>query len=89
MKKISNINFIIIILFGISLALLIILLSQFATIANKKQKLSDLKNQQIELAIEIENAEKTLETISSKEYQENQARKNGYSYPNEKRFIEK
>ncbi len=87
MKLFKKSNLILCGIFLLALILLVILVYQFIILAGKKQELASLKERQTELAIEIENAEATLEIVSSKEYQESEARKNGYSYPNEKRWF--
>lgn len=87
MKKLSKVNLIICGVFVIAAILLIILISQYIVLGQKQQTLNKLNARSLELAKEIEQAKQTLEVVSSLEYQEEQARKNGYAYPDEKRFI--
>ncbi len=87
MKKLSKVNLIICGVFVIASILLIILISQYIVLGQKQQTLNKLNARSLELAKEIEQAKQTLEVVSSLEYQEEQARKNGYAYPDEKRFI--
>ncbi len=87
MKKLSKVNLIICGVFVIAAILLIILISQYIVLGQKQQTLNKLNARSLELAKEIEQAKQTLEVVSSLEYQEEQARKNGYTYPDEKRFI--
>ena len=87
MKKLSKVNLIICGVFAIAAILLIILISQYIVLGQKQQTLNKLNARSLELAKEIEQAKQTLEVVSSLEYQEEQARKNGYAYPDEKRFI--
>lgn len=87
MKKLSKANLIICGVFTIAGILLVILISQYITLGQKQQTLNKLNSRSIELAQEIEQAKQTLEVVSSLEYQEEQARKNGYAYPDEKRFV--
>ena len=87
MKKLSKVNLIICGVFVIASILLIILISQYIVLGQKQQTLNKLNARSLELAKEIEQAKQTLEVVSSLEYQEEQARKNGYTYPDEKRFI--
>ena len=87
MKKLSKVNLIICGVFAIAAILLIILISQYIVLGQKQQTLNKLNARSLELAKEIEQAKQTLEVVSSLEYQEEQARKNGYTYPDEKRFI--
>lgn len=87
MKKLSKVNLIICGVFVIATILLIILISQYIVLGQKQQTLNKLNARSLELAKEIEQAKQTLEVVSSLEYQEEQARKNGYTYPDEKRFV--
>lgn len=87
MKKLSKVNLIICGVFAIAAILLIILISQYIVLGQKQQTLNKLNARSLELAKEIEQAKQTLEVVSSLEYQEEQARKNGYAYPDEKRFV--
>lgn len=87
MKRISLSS---LILLGIGLlivVMLVIVISQFITIQEKRQQLNNLTNYSTELAGQIASAEKTLEIVSTLEYQELEARKHGYTYPDDKRFV--
>ena len=78
------------ILLGIGLIitiLFIIAISQFITIQEKRQQLNILEARSQELSAEIAAAEDTLEIVSSLEYQEFEARKHGYAYPNDKHYV--
>ncbi len=69
-------------------ALFAILISQFFTLSQQRARLANLQNYHNQLAQEIEQAKSTLTQVSSEEYQEQNARKKGYGYPQEKRFLQ-
>ena len=87
MKKLNKANLIICGVFATAAILLIILISQYIILGQKQHTLNNLTARSAELAQEIEQAKQTLEIVSSLEYQEEQARKNGYAYTDEKRFV--
>ena len=65
-----------------------ILIVQFCTLSQRRTKLTNLQTYHYELTQKIAQAQNTLNQVSSKEYQEQNARKKGYGYPNEKRFYQ-
>ncbi len=78
------------ILFGIIVLcamLFAVAIYQFILINQKQARLNSLQVASAELQKEIENARETLEIVSSKEYQELQARKRGFGYEGERRFL--
>ena len=87
MKFLKKSNLIIFGVFALAFILFAVLIYQFIILAEKKSNLHALEQRQAELSLEIEQAREKLEIVSSLEYQETEARKKGYAYPDEKRFI--
>ncbi len=78
---------IMLVIFSICCVLFCILISQLVTIKSKNEKLIQLQEYSSQLSNDIEVAKENLEQVSSPDYQELQARKNGYGYDNEKKWV--
>ena len=78
------------VLFGIFIIcamLFAVAIYQFILLKQKENNLTKLQASSVELQKEIENAQEVLAIVSSREYQELQARKRGFGIEGEKRFL--
>ncbi|MBR4270266.1 MAG: hypothetical protein IKQ31_01125 [Clostridia bacterium] len=67
----------------------IVIFIQRAEINNKQTQLDNLKSEYSIISSQIELARDELDTVKSEENQILSARKRGWGYPNEKRYIAK
>ena len=67
----------------------VIVIIQFAEINNKKAILDELKSTYQKLENDVENTYNQLDLVKSDEWQILAARKKGWGFPNERRYVAK